>query len=93
MKKFFYRVQKDDSIFSLSTKFNVPTGKLIFDNNLRKEISEGDILLIEKSEKKLYRVEIADTIEKISKKCNLSSDEILKNNHLPYIFYGILIEL
>ncbi len=93
MKKFFYRVQKDDSVLGISIKFNVPTGKLIYDNNLRAEISEGDILLIETSEKKLYRVEIDDTIEKIAKDCNLSSDEILNNNHLPYIFYGILIEL
>ena len=92
MKKFFYRVMEGDSVVSVCQKFSCSVGKLIYNNNLVKELSAGDILLIEKCDN-LYLVKPTDTISLIAKKFNLSEKEILEKNHLDYIFCGAFIEI
>ena len=59
MKKFFYRVESEDDVLSVSRKFLVPVGRIIFLNRLEKEIEEGDLLDIEKSDYKVYFVKAA----------------------------------
>lgn len=93
MKKFFYRVQKEDNIFSLSSRFNVPTGKLIHDNNLKANVLAGDILYIESEQSELYEVQVIDTLESIANKFNVAPEEILQKNYLPYIFCAVLIKV
>lgn len=93
MEKFFYRVQKGDCILSICKKFNISMGRLIFENGLKKEISAGDILFIEKSDKLIYQINPTDTLEDLAKKFNIQKEMILKNNHIPYIFCGMLIEI
>ena len=66
MKKFFYRVIEGDSIISICQKFKCSVGTLIYNNNLKKEISAGDILLIEKCDN-LYLVKPTDTIKSLAK--------------------------
>ena len=90
MEKFFYRVKSGDSVLSISKRFNCSMGKLISINRLKKEVSAGDILLIEK-EKNLYMVKYTDTIEKIAVRFCTTPEKILENNCLPYIFCGLLI--
>ena len=92
MKKFFYRVQERDSLNSIAQKFNAPIGRLIYNNNLKKEVSAGDILLIEQV-KNVYLVKPLDTLSDLAKKFNLTPQEILDKNHLPYLFCGIYIEV
>ena len=92
MKKFFYRVQEGDSLNLIAQKFNAPIGRLIFNNNLNKEVSAGDIILIEGADN-VYLVKPLDTIESLAKKFNLSPQQILQRNHLEYIFCGLLIEI
>ena len=92
MEKFFYRVQSGDSVLSLCQRFNCSMGKLIFVNQLKMEISAGDILLIER-EKRVYMVKQCDTIEKIAKEFCLSPEQILEKNNIPYIFYGLVISV
>ena len=92
MKKFFYRVVEGDSAISVCQKFNCSVGSLIYNNNLKKEISAGDILLIEKCDN-LYLVKPTDTLSSLAKKFNLLGQEILEKNHLPYLFSGLFIEL
>ncbi len=92
MKKFFYRVQEGDSLNLIAQKFNAPIGRLIFNNNLTKEVSAGDIILIEQAEN-VYLVKPLDTIESLAKKFNLAPQQILEKNHLEYIFFGLLIEI
>jgi spore germination protein YaaH len=92
MKKFFYRVLEGDSLVNLCQKFNCSLGKLIFKNNLKKEISAGDILLIESSDN-LYYVKPTDTLKELAKRFNKSEQDILENNHLDYLFCGIYIEI
>ena len=92
MKKFFYRVLEGDSVISVCQKFSCSVGKLIYNNNLVKEISAGDILLVEKCDN-LYLVKPTDTLSTIAKRFKLNEQEILDKNHLPYLFCAIYIEI
>ncbi len=92
MKKFFYRVQTEDSLNSIAQKFNAPIGRLIFNNNLTKEVSAGDIIFVEQVEK-VYLVKPLDTIEKLAIKFNQNPQQILEKNYLSYIYCGLLIEV
>lgn len=92
MKKFFYRVIDGDTVISVSQKFNCSVGSLIFNNNLKKEISAGDIILIEKCDN-VYFVKPTDTIKNLAEKFNKTEQEVLEKNHLSYLFCGIYIEV
>lgn len=93
MKKFFYRVCEQDSIFSVAEKFSVPVTALIKLNNLKEEIAEGDLLYIESEERTLYRVKPFETEKTIGEKFNISPEKILEDNGVPYLFYGLIITL
>ena len=81
-------------MLSLSKKFQIPVGKIISLNNLNREIEEGDMLYLEKDcAQTIYVVEVKDTLNSISQKFGISSQEILEKNQLPYIFYGLTIFL
>lgn len=67
-------------------------GRLIFINQLKGEVSAGDIVLIER-EKKTYLVKPTDTIEKIAGRFKVSPDYLLEKNHIPYIFCGLIVAL
>ncbi|MBO7149557.1 MAG: LysM peptidoglycan-binding domain-containing protein [Clostridia bacterium] len=92
MKKFFYRVQKGDTVLAICQRFSCSMGKLIFINQLKSEVSAGDILLIER-ERKTYLVKPIDTIEKIANKFCISPQSILEKNCVPYIFCGLIIAI
>lgn len=83
-KHFFYRVKEDDSILKISRKFNMPTIKLIEENNLVEEVSLGDILLIIKDENAV----ILDAQNLALYKNNR---EILLKNKVDYLFCGLTI--
>ena len=92
MKKFFYRVKKEDNLFSLCDKFNLCPFKLISDNNLTCEIQDGDLLYIEQFQSSLYKVKPFESLESLSKKFNVSMDELKKiNGNLPFVYYGLNI--
>lgn len=91
MKKFFYRAEKGDTVFSLSNRFSVPPTKLISLNRLCREISEGDLLYIESAEGCLYKVKPFDTAKSVSEKFCVSEEKILKDNGVEYLFYGLTI--
>ncbi len=95
MTKFFYRVQKGDTVIALSERFLIPPVKLISDNKLKKEVAEGDLIYIENSQSaKTYKVKLFDTAENVAKKFNMTAEELLSLNGSPYIFYGqvLLVE-
>lgn len=93
MKKFFYRCQQSDSIFSVCEKFGISALKLIRDNDLKQELQEGDVIYIEITDKKLYRVRASDSLQSIAQKFSVCEEQILKDNNIPYIFYGLIIEV
>lgn len=93
MEKFFYRVQEGDSLFSISEKFNIPACVIIKLNNLKKEVSLGDILYLEYCEKIRYKVKLFDTAESVAQKFGVDKDNLLKENGVKYLFYGIILQI
>ena len=93
MKKFFYRVQAGDSVLSLSQKFNLSVCKIIADNNLKKEIAQGDLLLICQNSNKSYKVKPFETAESLSQKIGVSKENLLKQNCVDYLFYGLIVTI
>ncbi len=91
MKSFFYRVQKGDTVFSLCVKFQLNISTLKKDNALYKEIEEGDVLFIQTNDG--YKIKPEDTLSSLSEKFNVSEEEILSKNGIPYVFYGLTITL
>lgn len=92
MKKFFYRVEKGESVFGLSDKFSVPAFVIIKLNNLRREIEEGDLLYIEQEpDRKIYSVKPCDTVESVAEKFCVAPQKLLDDNGAEYFFYGMKI--
>ncbi len=91
MTKFFYRAQKGDTVCSLSERFSIPQIKIISLNGLKKEIQEGDMLYLEKEKTATYRVGLFETADSVAKKFNISSESLLEQNGVEYIFYGLII--
>ncbi len=91
MKKIFYRIDKGDTVISVSRAFNVPASLVICDNNLIKEVSEGDLIVIKKREERLYSVGLTDTSKSVAQKFCMSEEEFLKINKVPYIYYGMIV--
>ncbi len=88
MTKFFYRVQKGDTVAQISREFSIPQIKIITLNNLSKEVQEGDLLYLEKQNALTYKVGLFDTAKTIAQKFNLTESELLSLNGVSYIFYG-----
>ena len=91
MKKFFYRVTDGQSIHDICNKFNLPQTYLVKLNCLNRELLDGDLLYIEIPDKFVYTVQPTDTLDGIAKKFSVDEEAILKNNDIPYIFYGLKI--
>lgn len=88
MKKFFYRVEKGDTIFLISKKFRVPPTLLVFDNNLKSDVLAGDLLVIKVKEGKSYSVKALETIKEIAEKFNKREEDILEYNKTPILYFG-----
>lgn len=91
MKKFFYRVTEKDNVFSVAEKFGLSVCALIKLNELYRDIEEGDILYIESGFSKSYKVRLTDTLRSVAEKFGKKESEILVENGVPYIFYGLTI--
>ncbi|MBR5192460.1 MAG: LysM peptidoglycan-binding domain-containing protein [Clostridia bacterium] len=93
MEKFFYRVNSEDTVNLLCSKFNLPIGVFVSINNLKKEIEEGDLVVIEKCNNKLYFVQPLDTIKSVAKKFGTTEERLKELNKVDYIFYGLKIKV
>ena len=95
MAKFFYRVEKGDSLISVCSKLKLPPLKIIQTNNLKKEISQGDLLYIETPPPNaiLYSVKPFDTAKKIAKTFGVTEKYLLEKNGVNYVFYGLVLEI
>lgn len=93
MEKFFYRAQTGDSVLTLSRKFSIPLCCLINDNNLKNEITQGDLLFINRQNFAFYTVKPLETADNIAKKFNISKEKLLKDNAVDYVFYGLILKI
>ena len=81
-----HRVEKNDTIMSISTKYKVPSSVIIFDNNIKEEIYEGQRLVISNISGTVYKVKPSDSIDIISKKFSISKEKILSDNKINMVF-------
>lgn len=92
MKKFCYRVQKGETLYSLSSRFSVSVFEIIKENRLKADVEEGDILVISLSSSRVYEVLPHEDIFVISKKLGVDEERLLSLNGNPeYVFYGVLL--
>lgn len=82
-----YTVQRGDTLYSISQKFNIPVNKLKELNNLNTNtILPGQILIIKETvtppQPTTYKVQKGDTLYSISQKFNTTVDEIKRLNNI-----------
>ena len=90
MKK-YYRVKKGDTLLMIAEDFLIPPFKLIADNALSGEVYQGQVLIIDKLERKLYRVKPFDTIKSVCANFCISTEDFISINKTDYIYPGILV--
>ena len=86
--KFVYRVERGDDLNSLSDKFHTAPSRIIADNSLNEEISEGELLVIEKVDGEEYIVKPYDDLDKIAGYDEKKRREIVAKNKTDYIYVG-----
>ena len=78
-----YLVQKGDSLYSISRKFNIPVNELIDINNLSNlTIQINQELLVPKQDNNTYIVKKGDTLWSIAKNNNITIDKLKELNNL-----------
>ena len=83
--KDFYTVEKNDTLYSISRRFNIPVDEIKRINNLTSDVlSIGQRLYFTENtqDETIYIVEKGDTLYSISRKFNISVDEIKRLNNL-----------
>ena len=82
--KDYYTVEKGDTLYSISRRYNIPVAELIRINNLTSNIlSIGQKLYFtENNNKNIYIVQKGDTLYSISRKFNISVNELKQLNNL-----------
>ena len=81
--KDYYTVEKGDTLYSISRRYNIPVAELIRINNLTSNIlSIGQKLYFTENNKNIYIVQKGDTLYSISRKFNISVNELKDLNNL-----------
>ena len=82
----YYTVEKGDTLYSISRRFNIPVDDLIRINNLSSDILNiGQKLYFSEknnADETIYIVQKGDTLYSISRKFNIGVDEIKRINNL-----------
>lgn len=86
MKKIFYRVEKSDTLCALEDNFKIPVSRIIFDNNLQGEISEGDLLVLNILDYDFYTVSPCDNENFITEKFCMDEGEVRTLNKIEYVY-------
>ena len=85
--EFIYTVECSDTLTSISKKFSSTENLIICDNNLKREVEEGDKLYI-KRYKMVYVICPLDTLESVCNKFNVTKEDLLFENKITYIYPG-----
>lgn len=93
MENFLYRVSETETLLSIAEKFGVSPFSIIDENNLKSEVSAGDLLVVRKCGCRCYKVKPFDTIENVCARLCVSEEDLKKaNGNLPYLFCGMLLK-
>lgn len=94
-----YKVEKNDTLYSIATKYNTTVDELKKVNSLTNNtLSIGQQLLVPKAEeannkKTVYKVQKGDSLWKIAQKYNIPVTELIENNQLENLTLQIGQEL
>ena len=78
-----YTIQKGDSLWAISRKYNISVPELIAINNLDTlTLQIGDQLLVPKTEEETYTVEKGDTLWSVAKKFDMDVNTLKELNNL-----------
>lgn len=81
--KDYYTVEKGDTLYSISRRFNIPVDEIIRINNLTSNIlSIGQKLYFTEDNKNIYIVQRGDTLYSISRKFNIPVNDLKELNNL-----------
>lgn len=95
-----YTVKKNDTLYSISKKFNIPISEIKRINNLQSDnLSIGQVLYFESQDEidktSTYIVEKGDTLYSIARKINTTPEEIKRINRLTdnTLFIGQILKI
>ncbi|MBQ7373409.1 MAG: LysM peptidoglycan-binding domain-containing protein [Clostridia bacterium] len=86
--EFIYKVEKDETVFSLAEKFHTTVQVIVKINGLTDEIKCGQFILIERIDGEEYYVKPKDTILEIAKGDVQKKTEIIAKNRIDYLYVG-----
>ena len=88
-----YTIEKGDSIYKISKKYNINSKLLESLNGLEEDdyIYPGQDILIPKSEYSYYITKEGDTVESVLKTFNTTKDDFIKDNSTIYLMEGQLL--
>ena len=90
-KNSIYRVKAGDNVLSVSETVKVPPYKIIADNNLTADLYAGQLLLIKRLDRVIYRVKPFDTIDSICKKFSITEEEFTSFNGSKIVHFNIFV--
>lgn len=88
-----YIVQAGESVYSISKKYSIPPLLLICSNNLKGEITTGNMLVLPKCNGKMYTVQVGESVESLCQKFSITKEEFQQKNGCNYIFPGLLVQI
>lgn len=94
-KKYFeyYRVQKGDSIYGISRKYNINPELLASLNglNFSDYIYPDQLIMIPKANYSYYITKEGDTLDSVANVLGVSRDKLLKENDIIYLLEGQML--
>lgn len=87
-KRFVYKIESGDDLYSLAKRFHTTVAAIIADNALTAPPEKGELIVIERIDGKEYIVKPTDDIDTISRGDSGRAFEILRKNKTSVIYAG-----
>ena len=90
-KNLIYRVKSGETVLTISELLRIPPYKIIADNNLSSDLYTGQLLLIKRLDRELYRIKPFDTLESICAKFSIKKEDFIAYNGSEKVHFNILV--
>ena len=90
-KSLIYRVKSGETVLTISELLRMPPYKIIADNNLTADVYAGQLLVIKKIDRELYRIKPFDTLESICAKFSIKKEDFIAYNGSDKVHFNILV--